>query len=496
MARGPKLACSEVIRVTFRAADPELQQLRETLFCRYPRKESGTFFRCGWRATRKGLLLTLATLDLPQSGDLDESSPIVVLREPYSLRMALTAEKHALAVGIAHSHPRDYFPNPSPTDDDMDAYYATYFAGFAPGRPYVSLIFAERGDDLTASRRVYWQNQWFAVRDFVLARFSCLTWVNSKAPVSAMTPLPRLARLSGAFGQQAETRLRNATVAVVGAGGTGSVAIEVLARAGVGSIVLIDPDRMEESNLERVHGSTPAHVASGALKAAIARDHIKLIAPNCNVVAIAGALPQSEVIDELLHANVLVCCTDTEHSRLAIADLAIRYLIPAIDVGVALEGKNGRVSGQITQLTRFLAADPCPLCRRMIVQSRLNQELMSEEQRQIRQQEARAAVERGERPDPYWQSHPQLNTVGYHTTAAGALAAGYAIGWLTNRFDPPFHRVQMNFVASGFEVVDLSNDAFPRRSECSCGIVRGYADQGERHALITPPSHWARPQVL
>jgi hypothetical protein len=41
------------------------------------------------------------------------------------------------------------------------------------------------------------------------------------------------------------------------------------------------------------------------------------------------------------------------------------------------------------------------------------------------------------------------------TTAAGALAAGYAIGWLTDRFPPPFSTLQMNLVTSYLDVIDL-----------------------------------------
>src|SRR5207302_699806 len=123
-------------------------------------------------------------------------------------------------------------------------------------------------------------------------------------------PRERASRLSAAFGSEAEERLRNSTVAVIGAGGTGSAVIEVLARAGAGHLIIVDPDCLESSNLERVHGSTPGHARAGISKAALAKQHVEAIDPMCQVRAIVGALPQPEVMDAIVHADVALGCTD------------------------------------------------------------------------------------------------------------------------------------------------------------------------------------------
>jgi hypothetical protein len=167
--------------------------------------------------------------------------------------------------------------------------------------------------------------------------------------------------------------------------------------------------------------------------------------------------------------------------------LAFRYLVPAIDVGVTMEGEGGRVTGQVLQLVRFLASDACALCRDMVAPWQITQELMSDEEIVRRRAAAAAAGRAGDNPNPYWRDQPQLNTVGYLTTAAGALAAGYAIGWLTGRFDAPFQRMQMNLMAKYLDVTDLPQR---QRSECVCGKVRGWADQAVADALISAPSHW------
>jgi molybdopterin/thiamine biosynthesis adenylyltransferase len=314
------------------------------------------------------------------------------------------------------------------------------------------------------------------------------TWVNGQRPKLKEDPQKeRTARFSAAFGEEASRRLRRATVAVIGAGGTGSMAVEVLARAGVGKLIIADPDHISESNLERMHGSRPEHVANHESKVLIAREHIRSINPRCEVEAYLGALPQEEVVDAIIRADVALGCTDQQHSRLSLSDVCFRYLVPSIDCGVILEGSDGKVTGQILQLVRFLAADPCALCREMIIPSRLAQELMTDDERELRQAAARAARERGEDPGPYWHGMPQLNTVGYLTGVAGAMAAAYAIGWITGRFDPPFSRAQMNMVAEYFDVQEVTQAA---RDFCVCRQRRGWADQGQSDALISAPTHW------
>jgi molybdopterin/thiamine biosynthesis adenylyltransferase len=480
-------------RVLLRVAPPDFSEMKRLVFQRYPELEWATFARFGWRETPTVLVLTLASVDPPQPGDLNELVGHVAIDEQYTLRTALSAEKHGLAVGVVHSHPKGFAPTPSNIDDDMDTYYARYFADFAPDRPYVSLILSAVEGRETISGRIFWRGRWLTLEHTIAERENIETWPCGRSPTRKVLLQARAERFAAAFGAEALARLRASTVAVIGAGGTGSAAIEVLSRAGVGRLIVVDPDRVEPSNLERMHGAFPIHAKNSMLKAKVARDHIQAIDSSIEVLAFCGRLPQKEVVDAVVTADVALGCTDQQHSRLALSDLAIRYLVPSIDCGVVLEGGRGKVTGQVAQFVRFLAADPCALCREMILQARLDQELMSEEERTQRQAAAHAARQRGDDPNPYWQNEAQVNTVGYLTTMVGAMTAGYAIGWITGRFDTPFERMQMNFVAKYLDVTDLSQRA---RRECVCQRSRGSADQGSIDALISVPDHWTPPRIL
>ena len=381
-------------------------------------------------------------------------------------------------------------PIPSLIDDDMDTYFADYLSGFAPGRPYVSLIVSKIDDQVVFGGRVFHGGHWYPI-----ARFP-----SDSEPIrvrredrSDAGDFETVARLATAFGDDAARRLRAATVGVVGAGGTGSAAIEVLARAGVGRLIIVDPDYLEPSNLERLHGSWAGDVDTRLSKSEIARRHARMINERCEVVAVKGALPQELAVDKLVQADVVLGCTDQQHSRLALSDLVVRYLVPAIDCGVALEGSAGVVRGQIIQLLRWLPADPCAVCHGLVDPRRVSQELMSEQERESRRLAAQAANPGGAPDSAYWEEVPQLNTVGYLTTIAGAMAAGYAIGWITGRFEPPFERLQMNLAAHEFEVIAWQEEA---SNECACRRVRGWSDQGSADAWVSPPEHWPAAVLL
>jgi molybdopterin/thiamine biosynthesis adenylyltransferase len=225
----------------------------------------------------------------------------------------------------------------------------------------------------------------------------------------------------------------------------------------------------------------------------VASELVKKIDPSIDFVAIQGRVPQREVIDALTEADVLLGCTDQHSSRLAISELAYRYLIPAIDTGVVLEGRDGRVTAQVGQLVRFLPGDRCAICRGIIRPELISFELMSEKEKAQRRAAAAAAEANGEDPNPYWKSIPQINTVGSVTTTIGALAANYAIGWITGRFEPPFARLQMNLVDPLLGTVECDKS---RSDDCTCQRVRGWADQGAVEAVISAPAHWPRPQFL
>ena len=189
--------------VIVRMANPEAELLLSTIFRRYPTHEWATFVRFGWRETSTAIVLTLAGVVPPQAGDLNEDVGHVAIDEAYTLQEALASEHHPLAVGVVHSHLAECAPVASPTDDDMDGYYAQYFPDFAPGRPYISLIAAIIAGELALSGRVWWCGEWLRVERFCIERTPVQMWVGTRWPISPNSmERERTARLNAAFGRQ------------------------------------------------------------------------------------------------------------------------------------------------------------------------------------------------------------------------------------------------------------------------------------------------------
>ena len=108
-----------------------------------------------------------------------------------------------------------------------------------------------------------------------------------------------------------EKLLRNFKVVIVGVGALGSVAAELLVRAGVGWVVLIDRDSVELSNLQRQSLFNEEDV--GKLKAVQAKNHLEKINSEINIEAYNEDLDYKNI--DLINADLVLDCTDNLETR-------------------------------------------------------------------------------------------------------------------------------------------------------------------------------------
>ncbi|MFD3189951.1 HesA/MoeB/ThiF family protein [Sedimentitalea sp. HM32M-2] len=142
----------------------------------------------------------------------------------------------------------------------------------------------------------------------------------------------------GAAGQD---RLASADVLVVGAGGLGSPVLQYLAGAGVGHIALVDPDRVEESNLHRQPLFAMSDV--GQAKALAARDRLCAANPDIRVSAHVTALDPANAPALAAQADLVIDAADSYAVSYTLSDLCLSLGTPLVSASVL--GQSGYVGG-------------------------------------------------------------------------------------------------------------------------------------------------------
>ncbi len=130
--------------------------------------------------------------------------------------------------------------------------------------------------------------------------------------------------LRNGISEAEQERLLKARVAVVGCGGLGGRAAEMLARVGIGTIVLIDPDTFSFSNLNRQIFSTPETL--GQDKAMVVAAGLKKINPQLDV----SACVQPFTAGQLEHVDIVVDGLDSSEARRELARTCRLLEIPMI----------------------------------------------------------------------------------------------------------------------------------------------------------------------
>jgi adenylyltransferase/sulfurtransferase len=147
------------------------------------------------------------------------------------------------------------------------------------------------------------------------------------------------------IGKDGQEKLKKACVMIVGAGGLGNIAAKFLASSGVGKLILIDHDKVEESNLNRQFLFNKKSI--NRPKAIALKETLYKINPEVKVEAIVKKLDfTSEIkIMEIAIAHnvsVILDCTDNMETAYLVEAIALNLQIPLVF------GKTSKYSGIVT----------------------------------------------------------------------------------------------------------------------------------------------------
>ena len=315
-----------------------------------------------------------------------EATELVVASEGFVPALAEAEERGSIPIWT-HTHPGTVStPTPSARDHVVDARLADVFRLRSGSLWYGALIVSQTGGSLdftghieSEARRVDIDRLWSTGTRYALA----LNWLHDRTPPSEMFD-----RSIRAFGGAIQAVLGELRVAVVGCGGTGSAVIEQLARLGVRSFQIFDPDRLTASNLTRVYGSSPDDI--GKPKVHILASHVNGIAPDAEVVAEHSAITDQRTARKLLDTDVIFGCTDDNAGRLVLSRIATYLMTPVIDCGVKLASNDGNLIGIDGRVTVLGPGAACLVCRERIDFARAAAEMLTPSEHRRRMAEGYA----------------------------------------------------------------------------------------------------------
>ncbi|MBC8310580.1 MAG: ThiF family adenylyltransferase [Planctomycetes bacterium] len=161
-------------------------------------------------------------------------------------------------------------------------------------------------------------------------------------------------RLVEGIGDGGQDAICNSTVAIVGVGALGCMSATMLARAGVGHIVLIDRDIVEKTNLQRQVLFTEDDAKTQQPKATAAKAHLTSVNSEIKITAHVEDLTSKNITRLLEGVDVIVDGLDNFNTRYLLNDFSIKTSVPFMFAGV--------IAGQGNVMTIIPEQTPCLRC--------------------------------------------------------------------------------------------------------------------------------------
>jgi len=232
------------------------------------------------------------------------------------------------------------------------------------------------------------------------------------------------------LGPEIERVCRVVHIAVIGLGGSGSHIAQQLAHVGFQKFLLVDPDTIESSNLNRLVNGTAADLAHRLKKTEIACRTILSVRPAAQVTCLEQ---KWQAIASELHAqDLIIGCLDSLSARSQLEAVTRRYLIPYIDVGMDVRTIYPEPPRMYGQVAISLPEGPCLRCLGVVTDSAL-------------EEESRRYGDAGARPQVVWAN-------GVLASTAVGCAVDLLTGWTRRAFASPLLSYDGNLASIGEDV--------------------------------------------
>lgn len=421
----PNSARALASRVDVMISQADYESLQQHLH-QDPLLEQHAFLVAGICRSPRGVRLLVREMVFAGPGDfITQTATYLDLQPSYYLPVIDRCRNEGLHLIEVHSHP---FTGKgvrfSSIDIGNELEKFPWYASKVPAMQPATLVFGRESVD-----GHWWDHHAGEIRPLTTLRVvgpTLRSFAATGAPATAEAPRPKdevFHRQALAFGAPGQAAIARTRVAIVGCGGLGSILAEQLAYLGIRDFILVDADRVEVTNLNRLVFALPEDAREGRAKVDVIARGIRAVRPDARVEAIRGSIIDLSVQERVKDVDLLIAGTDSDGARMVCNQLAVRYLLPYMDLGTGINVEDGTVKESGGQLWYVHPGGFCLTCTGAIDPYAARVDLMDEVER-------RRHVERG-----YGTDTPQPSVIFLNAVVA-SLAVGEIVKLLTG-FMPP-----------------------------------------------------------
>lgn len=358
------------MRYTFTLQQQHYQQLRDNLI-RADGRERIAFILCGrsyvasdpWTFVPEERFLSQKVIMLPDEMIIDSSPVKITWNTDFFIKTLKTLKEQGTAITVVHNHPNG-IPELSDVDkvNERELFKIVHNRN-GKDRPNASLVITPNGGISGCA----WDKD-LKIRPLDMIRVLGDQF-NIFYPGKGTGDLAKaFHRQELAFGRTLNYDFSKLRIGVVGCGGTGSAAATFLARLGVGKILLIDEDYVDETNLNRLHCATISDAKAKRPKVDVLESAIINMGLGTEIRTI-NKWANSDDAEALKACDIIFGCTDDHLGRWFLNRLAYFYLLPVIDMGLLIKVSDAEppeisvLNGRVTVL---FPMNVCLLCRNVI----------------------------------------------------------------------------------------------------------------------------------
>lgn len=285
-------------------------------------------------------------LIFPLKGDRQRHGN-VSFNPQYIKRVCKEASKKECGIVFIHSHPFPGWQNMSADDITAEKEKLSATVETLTGYPLVGMTV---GSDKTWSGRIWNYNE--LKNKFEIQWAESVRCVGNQLKIdytNFLVPSPKFSKLfkrtRAVWGQKNHEKLAKMRIGIIGLGSVGSMVAEGLARMGMEKFVLIDFDKVEPHNLDRLVGATKKDI--GKYKVDVAKRQIYSVrtAASIQVINVNKSLYTEEAYKSAIDCDILFSCVDRPRARYILNHIAYSHLIPVIDGGIQVRFEGDQVNG-------------------------------------------------------------------------------------------------------------------------------------------------------